>query len=436
ITIQNNFRMYEKLAGMTGTADTEAVEFKNIYKLDVVVIPPNKPMRRTDYPDVVYKSEREKFNAVVEEIQACHARGQPVLVGTTSVEKSERVSKLLKKAGVKHNVLNAINHEAEANIIAQAGRFGQVTIATNMAGRGTDILLGGNPEFLARAEIEKQWLNTKLGISTAAATQTTKSYEESLEELRAEYNDAVSHARQQYEKEWLPFEDARNVALKRMTETYRPFLHASWQKAKSEFEELGSRLDAMNGGGEASVLLAPYRDARASYEHALSEYDKVIGPTLTEDQMHDYEAARTEYVAILDSGEGAATDARFNTLRGNYERLLGEYSRAMLRLVEGTMNGNGDLGHQYEEARDAYESAVRAYEEAERRYEEKHKPYEEAIAAAERVYETQRRERVKVVEEVRAQLEKAPDLYKQLYDEILEKYRTTCAEEREKVVAA
>src|SRR5438876_348341 len=158
ITIQNYFRMYAKLAGMTGTADTEAVEFKKIYKLDVVVMPPNKPMRRVDHPDVVYKSEREKFAAVVEEIKECHANGQPVLVGTTSVEKSERVSKLLKKDGVKHNVLNAINHEAEANIIAQAGRHTQVTIATNMAGRGTDILLGGNPEFLARSETENEWI--------------------------------------------------------------------------------------------------------------------------------------------------------------------------------------------------------------------------------------------------------------------------------------
>ena len=155
ITIQNYFRMYHKLGGMTGTADTEAVEFKKIYSLDVVVIPPNKGLSRQDFPDVVYKTEREKFQAVADEIAECHQRGQPVLVGTVSVEKSERLSKLLKKKSIKHNVLNAVNHEAEANIIAQAGRFGGVTIATNMAGRGTDILLGGNPEFLARVEIEK-----------------------------------------------------------------------------------------------------------------------------------------------------------------------------------------------------------------------------------------------------------------------------------------
>jgi len=143
ITIQNYFRMYKKLAGMTGTADTEAPEFKKIYKLDVMVVPTHKKMIRLDYPDVVYRTDKEKFEAVVEEIEDCHERGQPVLVGTISVEKSEHLSRMLKKKGVTHNVLNAVNHEAEASIIAQAGRLGTVTIATNMAGRGTDILFGG-----------------------------------------------------------------------------------------------------------------------------------------------------------------------------------------------------------------------------------------------------------------------------------------------------
>jgi preprotein translocase SecA subunit len=435
ITIQNYFRMYKKLAGMTGTADTESVEFKKIYNLDVVVIPPNKKMVRIDHPDVVYKSEGEKFDAAITDITDCHERGQPVLVGTVSVEKSEHLSKLLKKKGIKHSVLNAVNHEAEANIIAQAGRLGVVTIATNMAGRGTDILLGGNPEFLARAEIEKQWVHTKLGTGTTAASQTTKSYEESLEELRAEYNEAVSRARQKYEKEWLPFEEARHVALKQMTETYRPFLHATWQKSKAEYKEFAPRLDALNGSGLEPALLAHYGEARLAYEHALSEYDKVIGPALTEDQLHEYEAARSEYGEVLGSAGGTTGD-RFATARNRYEKLLEDYDRAVLRLAVGPLSENGEVGRQYEDARNAYEGAVRAYEEAERHYEEKHKPYEEAIAAAERAYEEQRRARVQVVEEVRAQLEKAPDVYKQMYDEVLEKYQKICAEEREKVVAA
>ncbi|BCB96645.1 protein translocase subunit SecA [Dissulfurispira thermophila] len=150
ITFQNLFRMYNKLAGMTGTADTEAEEFAKIYNLDVVVIPTNRPMIRKDYPDVIYKSEKAKFNAVINDIEECNRRGQPVLVGTTSIEKSEVLSHLLKKRGIRHSVLNAKYHEKEAEIVAQAGRFGAVTIATNMAGRGTDIILGGNPDGLAR----------------------------------------------------------------------------------------------------------------------------------------------------------------------------------------------------------------------------------------------------------------------------------------------
>jgi preprotein translocase subunit SecA len=148
VTFQNYFRMYAKLAGMTGTADTEASEFAKIYNLDVNVIPTNRSMVRKDFADVIYRTEREKFDAIVEEIKDCHERGQPVLVGTISIEKSERLAGQLKRQGIKHNVLNAKYHEKEAEIIAQAGRKEAVTIATNMAGRGTDILLGGNPDFL------------------------------------------------------------------------------------------------------------------------------------------------------------------------------------------------------------------------------------------------------------------------------------------------
>ncbi|PKM82347.1 MAG: preprotein translocase subunit SecA [Firmicutes bacterium HGW-Firmicutes-14] len=155
ITFQNYFRMYEKLAGMTGTAETEEEEFRKIYGLDVVVIPPNMPMIRRDLADVIYKTEAGKFRAAVEEIAERHAEGQPVLVGTISIEKSEVLSSMLKKRGIPHQVLNAKYHEKEAEIVAQAGRFGAVTIATNMAGRGTDILLGGNPDFLAHSQAKK-----------------------------------------------------------------------------------------------------------------------------------------------------------------------------------------------------------------------------------------------------------------------------------------
>jgi preprotein translocase subunit SecA len=173
ITFQNYFRMYTKLSGMTGTADTEAVEFNKIYGLDVIVIPTNKPMIRKDYNDVIYKTEKEKFKAVIDEIVQCHKNGQPVLVGTISIEKSEVLNKMLARRGIKHNVLNAKHHENEAFIIAQAGRKGAVTISTNMAGRGTDIVLGGNPEMMLKEEMKSK------GIE-----YSPEEYEKRLNELK------------------------------------------------------------------------------------------------------------------------------------------------------------------------------------------------------------------------------------------------------------
>jgi preprotein translocase subunit SecA len=168
ITFQNYFRLYKKLSGMTGTAETEAAEFEKIYKLEIVVIPTNKPMLRKENPDVVYRTEKEKYKAVAEEIAILHERKQPVLVGTTSIEKSERLSGTLQRKGVKHVVLNAKQHEREAEIVAQAGQLGMVTISTNMAGRGTDILLGGNPDFKARQELVKKGHARAISVAEGA----------------------------------------------------------------------------------------------------------------------------------------------------------------------------------------------------------------------------------------------------------------------------
>ncbi len=172
ITFQNFFRLYKKLSGMTGTALTEAEEFGNIYQLDVVEIPTNRPVIRQDCNDVVYKTEVGKFRAILEQVKRCHEKGQPVLVGTVSIEKSELLSKILKKAGVPHNVLNAKNHEQEAQIVAQAGKFGAVTIATNMAGRGTDIVLGGNAEYMAMNELRKKDIPEELLQQANAYSET------------------------------------------------------------------------------------------------------------------------------------------------------------------------------------------------------------------------------------------------------------------------
>ncbi len=168
ITFQNYFRLYKKLSGMTGTAETEAAEFEKIYKLEIVVIPTNKPLLRVENPDVVFRTEKEKFKAAAEDIGRLHEEKQPVLVGTVSIEKSERLSAILQRKGIRHVVLNAKQHEREAEYVAQAGRLGMVTIATNMAGRGTDILLGGNPEFMARQEMVKQGRARALSVAEGA----------------------------------------------------------------------------------------------------------------------------------------------------------------------------------------------------------------------------------------------------------------------------
>ena len=172
ITFQNYFRLYGKLSGMTGTALTEEEEFGTIYQLDIVEIPTNRPLARKDNPDVVYKTEAAKYRAVIEQIKACHAKGQPVLVGTVSIEKNEQLSKLLQKEGIKHNLLNAKNHEREAEIVAQAGKLGAVTVATNMAGRGTDIMLGGNAEFMAKNDLRKAGLTDEMIAEATGYAET------------------------------------------------------------------------------------------------------------------------------------------------------------------------------------------------------------------------------------------------------------------------
>jgi len=172
ITFQNYFRLYTKLSGMTGTAQTEEAEFQEIYKLDVIVVPTNKELARKDLPDAVYKTENGKFRAVLEQVKACHEKGQPVLVGTVTIEKSELLSGMLKRNGIKHEVLNAKFHEKEAEIIAQAGKYGAVTIATNMAGRGTDIMLGGNAEFMAKHEMKRQGFSDEMILEATGFGET------------------------------------------------------------------------------------------------------------------------------------------------------------------------------------------------------------------------------------------------------------------------
>jgi preprotein translocase SecA subunit len=425
ITIQNYFRMYKKLAGMTGTADTEATEFKKIYKLDVVVIPTHRNMIRLDHPDVVYRTENEKFDAVVAEIEERHKNGQPMLVGTTSVAKSERLSRMLKKKGIKHNVLNAVNHEAEATIIAQAGRLAAVTIATNMAGRGTDILLGGNPDFLARSDMENEWISRAAKLPA----QGTGRYEDALRELREKYEEEVQKAEARRLKDGELYDQQRSVALRRSTEIQRQVREISpFRNIRERYEDLSATelIEALHG---LRPIPENYLQAKQDFEGALLQIHDGDG---TEPHA-DFEEARQDFSEYINrwqqkNGERQAMVEALDEKRRNYEQRVNdfEFEQALSVLARGE---EAALVNEYEEVH-------RAFEEAEARCEEVRRPYEEAIQQAQRNYESKRQEYLRVVEEIREQLDKAPDEYRQRFDEMLAGYNQVCAEERERVIAA
>ena len=430
ITIQNYFRMYEKLAGMTGTADTEAVEFKKTYKLEVVVVPPNKPNRRVDYPDVVYRTQDEKFTAVVEEIKGCHERGQPVLVGTTSVKVSEHVSRLLKRAGIRHNVLNAINHEAEANIIAQAGRRGQVTIATNMAGRGTDILLGGNPEFLARAEMENQWIR-EAGKLTGAAAGAQR-YEDALRALRERYEEDLQRLEAEHGATLAAIEQRRSEALQRLTEADRRLRELSpYQALRARYEQASS-VDFIPAVRDRQPVPVRYRDAKAEMERALLEAGADGAVAAARGELDAVRARFDEVLVAWEEQErrSEALGRELDERRAAYERGLTQLELALM--LNGAAAGDGELAQwqqAYREAEDAYLAAER--EDAAAR-----EPYERARRSIEQRFEEQSAEMRATVEELREELQKAPQLYEARYKEILAGFQARCAEEREQVVAA
>ncbi len=288
ITLQNYFRLYRKLAGMTGTAATEEEEFRRIYGLDVVVIPTNKPMIRIDYPDQVYKTEEGKFRAVIREIKEMHRMGRPVLVGTTSVENSERLSRMLKREGIPHEVLNAKNHTREAAIIAQAGRPGAVTIATNMAGRGTDIILGGNPEGLA-ARLMEQKSFTREALERLAALVTAGQLDKAREMARRERGmtpelvDALLELRQRYEDEAREIDEIGLPA----------YLARELQERHGLDWELGHRVvRALNAG--ATELARQLLEEHGQVETILTEVSN---------RMADL----AEYRAVRESGKRLAT---------------------------------------------------------------------------------------------------------------------------------
>ncbi len=418
ITLQNYFRMYRKLAGMTGTADTEAPEFKKIYDLDVRVMPSNKELARIDHPDVVYKTEREKFEAVAEEIADCHERGQPVLVGTISVERSEVLGRLLKKHRIKHNVLNAINHEAEANIIAQAGRKGAVTIATNMAGRGTDILLGGNPEFLARSEMESEWVKR-----SSKSPQSSMRYEDVLAKLRDDFEAALEKAKNEHEPKWQPLEEAQSAALDEVTDAHRRHLEASFWGARRQYETL-----------KESESAPPQDTAMAAeaYAAAMVEIDNVTGPHFGEEGQQRFERALEDWCGVL--REAAASEdipaARRQRSEAAFSRTSLEYERALVGVL------GSDTGLDPLETGPAFAAAEQAFKDAEEAYSEQRKPYEAAVTRARESYERERRKYTDAIDLVREQMEASPDDLGDRYGEILAKYEAEFADEKAEVLEA
>jgi preprotein translocase SecA subunit len=426
ITIQNYFRMYRKLGGMTGTADTEAPEFKKIYNLEVVVIPPNKPLNRKDHPDVVYRTEREKLNAVVDQIEECHERGQPVLVGTISVEKSEQLSKMLKRRRIKHNVLNAVNHEAEANIIAQAGRLNTVTIATNMAGRGTDILLGGNPEFLARAELEAEWVKR-----AATFPEGSQRYEDILAQLRERFEHSMEAARSKYEPLWVPLEKRQTEALEALTSAHRGYLEAAFWTARSRYQQAWEELSGLEDPD--TRLRLECAGVAEGYGAAIEEIDRITGPHFGEEGQQRFAAALQDLTTALreEGDKDGVNSPRLRAARAAFERARVDYERAIQRVL--TDNGGGSEAA-YAAAHEAYDAAERAYKEAEQDYVDQRKPFEAAVASARHDYETQRRKYTEAIEEVREQMEKAPIELRGRYDEVYQKYRDICTSEHEDVV--
>jgi preprotein translocase subunit SecA len=326
---------------------------------------------------------------------------------------------------VKHNVLNAVNHEAEATVIAQAGRFGTVTIATNMAGRGTDILLGGNPEFLARADMEHEWISRSAKLPLQGATR----YEDTLRELREKYEEEVQRAEQKYRKEGELYQQQRGDSLKRLTEIQRRLRELSpFRDLREEYDQVAATdligaLHGLNGIPER------YLRAKETLESSLSE----AGDGVAAEAREAFDEAREAFDRSLErwqegNGRRAEIMEALDESRRNYEQRVNDYEF----VVGNAVLARGDHAAEVDE----FEEVRKAFEEAEARCEEVRGPYENSIREAQRNYETKRQEYVKIIEEVREELEKAPEAYRQRYEEILGKYQKLCAEEREKVVAA
>ena len=400
ITFQNFFRLYGKLSGMTGTALTEEAEFATIYQLDVVEIPTNRPVIRQDHSDVVYKTEAGKYRAIVEQVKACHAKGQPVLVGTISIEKSEILSKLLKREGIPHHVLNAKYHDIEAQIVAQAGKFGAVTIATNMAGRGTDIMLGGNPDFLAKNELRKTDLPEELLAEMDSHAETN---DPEILAVRAKYKELLAKFKEEIADEAVKVKDAGGLFIigterhesRRIDNQLRGRSGRQGDPGESRFylslqddlmrlfspERVMSMMDAMGLDEDtpidAKILSGAVENAQKSVEgrHFRSrknvlEYDNVMNTQreiiyAQRQKVLDGEDLRENILSMLRSVvDGAVSDA----IAENGGVNEGTVTTIATSLGFCLPNGLQVTGKEKELADSVYEAAEAAYVQKEARY--------------------------------------------------------------------
>ena len=332
ITFQNYFRMYKKLAGMTGTAKTEAEEFLKIYGLRVVEIPTHKPMIRTDYPDVIYKTEVAKYKAVIEEIKEMYAKKRPVLVGTISIERSELLSELLKRAGIPHKVLNAKNHEQEAEIVAQAGRIGAVTISTNMAGRGTDIILGGNPDFLVKERLRKEGLSPEM-VSAASEKVPSENLANSLgisvdelKELQSRYEEMLREAKKELEVEHQKVVELGGLHI----------IGTERHESRRIDNQLRGRAGRQGDPGSSRFYISLEDELMRRFggDRALGLLEKL---GWTEDMPIEHEAIRRQIESAQKRVEAWNFDIRKNVLE--YDQVLNRQREAIYSLRRGFLLG-------------------------------------------------------------------------------------------------
>lgn len=493
ITYQNYFKLYKKIAGMTGTALTEALEFKEIYKLDVIVIPTNKPLRRTEYDDEIYATEREKFNAIVREVEEMHKIGRPVLIGTISIEKAEKLSKLLEKKNIPHKVLHGKNHEAEAAIIAQAGKFKAVTIATQMAGRGVDIILGGNPEILAREEtIKVLWSRKKDKKQVKSEfieiiNEIEEKYRNRLEEIEQKFSQQLKNLKEKItEKEKIISNIEKEIRDKFEEEIFKKIGGERFEKYKGKLIKLKSIYEANNQ--KLQELNVQFKDKperlkeiKETTGKSFREYvnfknyiKRIFGIYTREDieekrklfleflekeefnnqfltHLEDFKKVIISYLKIL---EDTYPDILLKEETEKAKKRITRYTDFLEEIkISSTEKNFAEIKDKefqfykvledslieiekkiYEKIYPSYLEMEKEYEQLIREYEREQIKYTEELKLAREAYEKERGQYEEEWKKIKEEMERRPEEFKEIYNELLEKYKKPWEEEHKKVV--